>query len=80
MLAIVWCNEGSFRDWLKIEFKSYANMDLGTPEGAANFIKKYCRIRSRRELMFNGDAIEIFNRDIREPYMYWIKRNETAHA
>ena len=80
LLCVTWCNTEDFRAWLKFNFRKYANVDLSTPEGAAAFIRYLCRIRSRRELMTNGDAIFIFNSEIREPYMRWIDQGNAARG
>lgn len=71
LLSVLWCDDPVFREWLKLHFKNYVNMDVSTAEGAAMFIRRLCGIRSRRDLMNNGDAIAIFNSEIREPYMAW---------
>lgn len=80
LLAVLWCDDKTFRDWILLHFKNYVNMDVSTPEGAAKFVRQYCGIRSRRDLMFNGEAIALFNRDIREPYMAWVQSHMSAHA
>ncbi|HSH72363.1 MAG TPA: hypothetical protein VK974_04820 [Methylophilaceae bacterium] len=87
LLSVLWCDDPVFREWLKLHFKNYVNMDVSTAEGAAMFIRRLCGIRSRRDLMFNGDAIATFNREIREPYMAWEQsqplrppQNKVAHA
>lgn len=70
LLAVQWCKDETFRQWLAEKFKYVYYISTGNDEKrAADFVKEWCKIASRKELSTDLLAAEIFNRDIRLPYM-----------
>lgn len=66
-LAIDWCADSEFANWLK--FEGYGD---GSKEYAKAYIYEICNIESRKELNTNKAAAAIFDAEIRGPYMQYI--------
>lgn len=67
--AVQWCKEPEFLSWLT------AHGDFNealTPETAANVIRGWCQVESRKELDTNPDAARRFNIHIRAPYQKFL--------
>jgi hypothetical protein len=64
-LAVQWCKDPQFQIWA----------DVQSEEGAKNYILAMCEIESRKELDFNVHSFELFDAEIRQPYMQYLKDN-----
>jgi len=72
-LAVRWCQDENFHDWLAANFP--AEWDSATAELAKTWqdrcgvvVKMICGVASRKELDTDEEARAAFNRFIREPY------------
>ena len=69
LLAVQWCKEPKFWEWL---YERYQQVILGENE-AKELVCFECGIQSRKQLNTNKSAADYFNRLFREPYMEWLK-------
>ena len=72
-LAVRWCADKHFQEWLAFTFREWAAIVEQAPhmtaEGAAKAVLcKLCGIASRKELDSNPTAASVFNHKIRGPY------------
>lgn len=81
-LAVQWCEDEQFREWLSMEFteaweKSATMVTMShknaEAERAAVVIKLECACTSRKELDTNEESHEMFEQAIRKPYMAYLK-------
>lgn len=68
-LAIEWCKDEQFWEWLNLDPENAAFSE----RGAAACVKGLCCIESRKELNTDPHAAASFNQHIRAPYMQWLK-------
>ena len=73
LLAVQWCKEPKFWQWLN--GMKYGDLYIKNDKDAKNYICVICNIQSRVELNSDKSAADKFNRFIREPYMEWLKNN-----
>ena len=74
LLAVRWCKETMFWEWLEDEFGE----DIDSEESASDAIKAICHIETRKELNTNVPAADFFNKHIRIPYMNFIEELKDA--
>jgi hypothetical protein len=65
-LAVQWCQDDAFQIWAQVQDE----------EAAKQFILATCECLSRKELDENMQCGDTFNRDIRMPYMKFLKENQ----
>jgi hypothetical protein len=70
LLAVEWCKEPKFWEWLNDTWAIAKVIDEKTAKTA---ICQLCAIESRKELNTDKDAAEIFQQDVRGPYMQWLR-------
>lgn len=71
-LAIRWCAEPSFYDWLLANFADDCadayRPEIKAPQLCATVLKRLCRIATRKQLDTDAVARSWFNNNIRGPY------------
>lgn len=72
LLAVEWCKEPQFWQWINSCFEFHVAEDELT---AKDTILDMCGIESRKELNTNPKAAAIFQQEIRVPYMQWCQEN-----
>jgi hypothetical protein len=70
LLAVEWCKEPIFRDWMAESFRMTGSVDERV---AKSLICSTCGISSRKELNTNPTAQYLFQNEIRGPYMQWLR-------
>lgn len=70
LLAIEWCKDKDFWNWITLETPYEASSE----DEAKSMILDVCGIKSRRELETDRRAIAVFNQEIRGPYMLWMEK------
>ena len=78
LLAVQWCKEPKFWEWLTQlnEVSGFlTKVTFITELRAKQWILFKCGIDSRKELNTNAESAEKFNYWFREPYMEWLKNN-----
>jgi hypothetical protein len=70
LLAVEWCKEPKFWEWINAGWDIEPVTD---EKRAKTVICQLCAIESRKELNTDKDAAEIFQQDVRGPYMQWLR-------
>ena len=75
-LAVQWCKDPVFWEWLN----QFRVVCWGTKneEDAKGEILRICNISSRKELDTNFTSKNLFNSEIRKPYMDWLEQRNSA--
>lgn len=68
-LAGIWCRNPDFQTWLS---KKHPGSKFNEGD-AADWVKKICNVNSRAELDSNPNAAWAFQRQIRQPFMEYMK-------
>jgi len=68
-LAGMWCEDADF--WAFME--STGVHTVRDPASAADAVRAVCRINTRAELDHDARALEVFNSQIRYPFMRWMQ-------
>jgi len=76
LLAVQWCKDPDFWEWMNeatefMAFHAPYDYEVESEQNASSAIKRWCGISSRKELNTNPEAAEIFNQQIRAPFMVW---------
>lgn len=71
-LAGMWCNDLRFHEWLRVVHE----VQVYTPDAAANIVREWCGIGSRAELDSNEAAAHNFHGFIREPFAEYLRSLE----
>lgn len=66
LLAVQWCEDEQFQVWAGVQDE----------ESAKQFILATCACESRKELDENMQCGDTFDRDIRRPFMAYLKENQ----
>lgn len=70
-LAGIWCNSPHFHAFLNQTYPDDVHVE--NSQHAAMAVRAYCDITSRAELDSNPMALTLFNRQLRRPFMEWMK-------
>ena len=74
LLAVRWCKETMFWEWLEDNFGN----EIDSEDDAADAVKAICNIESRKELNTNAPAADFFNKHVRIPYMNFLEELKDA--
>jgi hypothetical protein len=76
LLAVTWGKDSDFWDFMNAEFQPDERIE--NEQACADYIKVICNIESRRDLMLNHEAQQIFHDEIRNPYRLWLQEKQDA--
>lgn len=68
MLAVQWCRDPMFWQWLETDPANSAHSE----QSASACVMSICEIDSRRELDSDPEAAGLFHKEIRGPYSKWL--------
>lgn len=76
LLAVQWCKEPLFWQWLS---ENKGDLIVGDEATAKSVVCYRCLINSRKELNTNHRAADLFNSNIRLPYMDFLSKHENIN-
>ena len=76
LLSVTWCKDPDFWSFMNTEFQPEEKIE--NEQSCADYIKVICNIESRRDLMSNHEAQQIFHDEIRNPYRLWLQEKQDA--